>query len=76
MVLLGLAATLAAPAFAQQDIQPLLDRIDRLERDVNLLQRQVYRGTNLRRAGAGAPARGWPPPPKCASVSSKSRCAA
>ena len=44
-VLFGLAATLAAPAFAQQDIQPLLDRIDRLERDVNLLQRQVYRGT-------------------------------
>ena len=44
-VLFGLAATLAAPALAQQDIQPLLDRIDRLERDVNLLQRQVYRGT-------------------------------
>ena len=43
--LFGLAATLAVPAIAQQDIQPLLNRIDRLERDVNLLQRQVYRGT-------------------------------
>jgi tol-pal system protein YbgF len=51
-VLLVLAATMAAPALAQQDIQPLLDRIDRLERDVNLLQRQVYRGT----ASGGGPA--------------------
>lgn len=44
LILLALAVALAVPAFAQQDIQPLLDRIDRLERDVNLLQRQVYRG--------------------------------
>jgi tol-pal system protein YbgF len=39
--------TLAPVARAQQDnrdIRPLLDRIDRLERDINLLQRQVYRG--------------------------------
>ncbi len=27
-----------------RDIRPLLDRLDRLERDINLLQRQVYRG--------------------------------
>jgi tol-pal system protein YbgF len=26
------------------DVRPLLDRLDRLERDMNLLQRQVYRG--------------------------------
>ena len=26
------------------DLQPLLDRLDRLERDVNVLQRQVYQG--------------------------------
>lgn len=26
------------------DLQPLLDRLDRLERDVNILQRQVYQG--------------------------------
>ncbi len=37
----------AVPSSAQQqsDIKPLLDRLDQLERDVNLLQRQVYRGT-------------------------------
>jgi TolA-binding protein len=44
-----LALTASAPlARAQQqdnrDIRPMLDRIDRLERDINLLQRQVYRG--------------------------------
>jgi len=42
-----LAVTAAAPlahAQQQQDIRPLLDRLDRLERDINLLQRQVYRG--------------------------------
>lgn len=37
-----------APAPAQdvdvEDYRPLLDRLDRLERDLNLLQRQVYRG--------------------------------
>jgi tol-pal system protein YbgF len=47
LALLGIVSS-AAPAFAQQqqtDIKPLLDRLDRLERDVNLLQRQVYRGT-------------------------------
>ena len=42
----GLCA-LAATATAQdQTLQPLLDRIDRLERDVNMLQRQVYRGAS------------------------------
>src|SRR5579872_500017 len=42
-----LALTAAVPvarAQQQQDIRPLLDRLDRLERDINLLQRQVYRG--------------------------------
>jgi tol-pal system protein YbgF len=35
----------ASPVFAQGDeVRPLLDRLDRLERDLNLLQRQVYRG--------------------------------
>jgi tol-pal system protein YbgF len=44
--LLALSA-LGPVAHAQQDnrdIRPLLDRMDRLERDINLLQRQVYRG--------------------------------
>jgi tol-pal system protein YbgF len=48
---LGLVLGGFAPgAQAQQanDLRPLLDRLDRLERDMNLLQRQVYRG-----AGAG-----------------------
>jgi tol-pal system protein YbgF len=46
LTLLALAA-LAPVGRAQQDnrdIRPLLDRLDRLERDINLLQRQVYRG--------------------------------
>jgi tol-pal system protein YbgF len=35
----------SGPAPAQdRDLTPLFDRIDRLERDVNMLQRQVYRG--------------------------------
>ncbi|MGO8915166.1 MAG: tol-pal system protein YbgF [Stellaceae bacterium] len=43
----GLLCLLAGGAVAQQsnDLRPLLDRLDRLERDMNLLQRQVYRGT-------------------------------
>jgi tol-pal system protein YbgF len=38
---------LGAAGRAQQsdrDLQPLLDRLERIERDVNMLQRQVYRG--------------------------------
>lgn len=44
---LGLMCLLSGGAFAQEsnDLRPLLDRLDRLERDMNLLQRQVYRGT-------------------------------
>ena len=35
---------LAMPAGAQdRDVRPLLDRLDRIERDMNMLQRQVYR---------------------------------
>lgn len=38
------------PALAQEhDLSPLLDRLDRMEREMNQLQRQVYRG------GGGAP---------------------
>ncbi|HZB92115.1 MAG TPA: tol-pal system protein YbgF [Stellaceae bacterium] len=42
----GLLCLLTSGALAQQnnDLRPLLDRLDRLERDMNLLQRQVYRG--------------------------------
>lgn len=46
----------AAPARAQdvEDYRPLLDRLDRLERDLNLLQRQVYRGKVQGGTAAGA----------------------
>ena len=46
--LCGLALCLAAGGARAQtssDLRPLLDRLDRIERDMNLLQRQVYRGT-------------------------------
>lgn len=41
MMALVLAATHAA---AQSDVRPLLDRLDRVEREMMTLQRQVYRG--------------------------------
>jgi tol-pal system protein YbgF len=59
LALIG-AAIAFCPEFAlaqQSDVKPLLDRIDRLERDVNLLQRQVYRGTSP----SGAPMPVSPP---------------
>ncbi len=40
-LILPLILLFAAPAFAQEDAA---DRISRLERDINFLQRQVYRG--------------------------------
>src|SRR6185437_9816401 len=39
-----------AQAQDNRDVRPLLDRLDRLERDMNQLQRQVYRG-----GSSGAP---------------------
>src|SRR5262249_9914945 len=55
LILLMLTAAPLARA-EQKDVRPLLDRRDRLERDINLLQRQVYRG------GAGnAPVPATPP---------------
>ena len=45
---------LASPAAAQgTELRPLLDRLDRMERELNLLQRQVYQGRV--RPGATAP---------------------
>jgi tol-pal system protein YbgF len=44
LTLLALTASVPMAHAQQQDIRPLLDRLDRLERDINLLQRQVYRG--------------------------------
>jgi tol-pal system protein YbgF len=42
---LGLLATAGSVHAQSSDLRPLLDRLDRIERDMNLLQRQVYRGT-------------------------------
>jgi tol-pal system protein YbgF len=46
-----------AQAQSSNDVRPLLDRLDRLERDMNLLQRQVYRGNG----SGGAPVPVNPP---------------
>jgi tol-pal system protein YbgF len=46
LVLSALAPMARAQQQENRDVRPLLDRLDRLERDVNLLQRQVYRGTS------------------------------
>jgi tol-pal system protein YbgF len=43
-------APLGGAVAQDRDVRPLLDRIDRLERDMNQVQRQVYRGS-----GNGAP---------------------
>ncbi|MFZ0693401.1 MAG: tol-pal system protein YbgF [Alphaproteobacteria bacterium] len=68
IVALGLLAALSfatVQAQAQQDqggddYRPILDRLDRLERDLNLLQRQVYRG-KLEDGDTPAPSPGAPP---------------
>jgi tol-pal system protein YbgF len=60
IALCGLALCLTASgarAQANSDLRPLIDRLDRLERDMNLLQRQVYRGTGP----GGAPVAVTPP---------------
>lgn len=47
VAILALAALGSAVRAQQsQDLRPLMDRLDRLERDMNLLQRQVYRGSS------------------------------
>ena len=62
-MLFGMALGLVGTAAAQSsDVRPLLDRLDRLERDMNLLQRQVYRGTGP----GGAPVAVSPPDPQSA----------
>jgi tol-pal system protein YbgF len=38
-------ALIGCAAAQDRDVRPLLDRIDRLERDMNQMQRQVYRGS-------------------------------
>ncbi len=53
LILLLLAATPVASAWAQSDTQMLLERINRLENDLRSVQRQVYRGSPPPAAGGG-----------------------
>src|SRR5437763_973357 len=46
----------SAQAQDNRDLRPLLDRLDRMERDMNQLQRQVYRGGSASGAPVPAPA--------------------
>ena len=62
---------LSLPAFAQEDAGALAERLERLERDVSFVQKQVYRGGGTE-SGAGVPvsgasiwARVWPAAAKC-----------
>jgi len=43
---LAAAGNVSVWAQDSQDLRPLLDRLDRLERDMNMLQRQVYAGAS------------------------------
>jgi tol-pal system protein YbgF len=54
-VVFGLApgGMVAGPAAAQQDLRPLLDRIQRMERDLSTLQQQVNGGRPPPSGGAG-----------------------
>jgi tol-pal system protein YbgF len=54
-------AAIAAPHTARaqassDEVRTLLDRVDRLQRDVTTLQRQVYQGGGTARSGASGPA--------------------
>ena len=64
LLLLVLALLLPAEPLHAQDARALVDRIDRLQRDVDTLQRQVYRGQ-----APSAPI-GAPPPAAMASPAS------
>jgi tol-pal system protein YbgF len=64
IALYGIAlGAVGSPALAQSDTRPLLDRLDRIERDMNMLQRQVYRGTGP----SGAPVAVSPADPQSAA---------
>jgi tol-pal system protein YbgF len=52
---LGLAMTVNTAAWAQEDTSALVERLDRLERDVSFVQKQVYRGGAADGTGGGAP---------------------
>lgn len=54
LLLVAFAFT-ASPALAQEDVGALMDRLDRLERDVSFVQKQVYRGEGASEGASSAP---------------------
>jgi tol-pal system protein YbgF len=61
LVTAPLAVAPTAPAFAQsQDVRSLSDRLERLQRDVDVLQRQLARGGAPSSGASSAPASGGP----------------
>ena len=58
----------AAPVGAQSsDVQPLVNTINRLERQLQALERRVYRGGTPPAGSATAPVADGPPPPAAVS---------
>src|SRR5262245_34542836 len=56
LFLLSLIAVLLPATLAHaQDVRALVDRVDRLQRDIDTLQRQVYRGGPAPTGPTGAP---------------------
>lgn len=53
------SALTALPAAAQQDTRVLLERMERLERDINTLQRQIYQGGGAARPAPGQAVQGY-----------------
>ena len=76
LVAVLLAACVVAEGAAAQNpaMQELLNRVDRLQRELSTLQRQVYRGETP--PSAAAPDSGAPPAPASAGVPSDVRTAA
>jgi len=51
------AAVFLTPAVSAQDVKPLLDRLDRLERDIRTLNKQIARGGGSGTEGGGTASR-------------------
>jgi tol-pal system protein YbgF len=54
-VLVSIPLLVGSAAHAQSDTSALSERLDRLERDVTFVQKQVYRGGSSEASGGGAP---------------------
>ncbi|MBF0561819.1 MAG: tol-pal system protein YbgF [Alphaproteobacteria bacterium] len=50
------------PVLAQEDVRPLLDRMERLERDITLIQRQLYRSGSPGSTNGESAVSAEPPP--------------